>query len=564
MPRVSRVSPRVTWQKKNMAARSAAVVVVSPAADELPVSPTPRRVPQPGAIAIPAAFGLIFVAAVACALVWVVLSLPPRPGRKNTTQNPFCCPEEAAQLFAVIDKEHSPCKDFFAHVCKNAIKEGVVKEDVTKDILESIKGNVVRGTNLHDLPAATALHRFYTSCVREIWKPELLIKDSAAALLEISKSKTTMSSADLLRFALDVQYRYNLPFFTTFEYEPGASLTISRNQMRLEDYRHSCVETCFGVALSVVNAHFGANYTLDQIEDWDRRLPGDSDEIFKVEVTTEEFRDAFNGLDISQLKAILQDFSIYLDAGAPIYSEPKEVTLQEIRLMWNTSSQPLSLCHMIMTVALQTVTFIHLFTVVTFPSMRAASLCKAHGIEFQELWRRTYVASFTSERKNVQLRNLFQATRQAFTTYAPLRKIMKDGNDTAKFDAMVANISLLLPIDLILRDVAAPNLSTQGFVRNYFRALSFEFDVRTVKSRRGSVVIIDGFHYEERSEVAFVSDTTLYVPTPLFGLLSGNNTDPMLADAPGLGSRMAAAMWQKVISSEMWSSQTQQAILQQR
>ncbi|KAK8784475.1 hypothetical protein V5799_009164 [Amblyomma americanum] len=118
-----------------MAARSAAVVVVSPVADELPVSPTPRRVPRPGAIAIPAAFGVMFVAAVACALVWVVLSLPPRPGRKNTTQNPFCCPEEAAQLFAVIDKEHSPCKDFFAHVCKNAIKEGVVKEDVTKDIL---------------------------------------------------------------------------------------------------------------------------------------------------------------------------------------------------------------------------------------------------------------------------------------------------------------------------------------------------------------------------------------------------------------------------------------------
>ncbi|KAK8777725.1 hypothetical protein V5799_020940 [Amblyomma americanum] len=373
-----------------------------------------------------------------------------------------------------------------------------------------------------------------------------------------------MSSGDLLRFALDLQHRYNLAFFTAVEYEPGTPITISRNHLRLQNYRHSCVETCFGVALSVVNAHFGTNYTLEQIEDWDRRLPGGSDAASKAEVTPEELRDAFNGLDISQLKAILQEFSIDLDTGTPIYAEAKEVTLQEIRLMWNTSSQPFSLCHMIMTVALKAVSVMQLFTVVTFPSMRAASICKSHGTEFQELWRRTHVAFLTSEKKNVQLRNVFEATRQAFTIYAPLRKIMKDGNDTAKFDAMVANISLLLPIDLILRDVAAPNLSTQGFVRNYFRALSFEFDVRTVKSRRGSVVIRDGFHYEARSQVAFVNDTALYVPASMFGLLSGNNTDPLLADAPGLGSRMAATIWLKVITSEMWSSQTHQAILQHR
>ncbi|XP_077488066.1 uncharacterized protein LOC144098952 [Amblyomma americanum] len=145
----------------------------------------------------------MFVAAVACALVWVVLSLPPRPGRKNTTQNTFCCPEEAAQLFAVIDREHSPCKDFFAHVCKNAIKEGVVKEDVTKDILPLCR----------ELAAGVAPVRS-ASCCHDCHEPAHRTGSSGGVALPVihqPSGSRLVRTEDSLEPVPDVQRRVLLP-----------------------------------------------------------------------------------------------------------------------------------------------------------------------------------------------------------------------------------------------------------------------------------------------------------------------------------------------------------------
>ncbi|KAK8787513.1 hypothetical protein V5799_022713 [Amblyomma americanum] len=137
---------------------------------------------------------------------------------------------------------------------------------------------------------------------------------------------------------------------------------------------------------------------------------------------------------------------------------------------------------------------------------------------------------------------------------------MAAGNNTQEFEAAVGNMSLLLPADLVIRDVAVPSLSAHGFVRNHFRALSFEFDVREAKRRRGMPLVRDDVLAGARDDMWFMNETTLYVPAPAFALLSSNTTDSLLADAPVIAIRMAALMYYQTAYHTPWSKETAKAI----
>ncbi|XP_054933951.2 uncharacterized protein [Dermacentor andersoni] len=58
--------------------------------------------------------------------------------RRNDTvlrETPFCCPKQAAALFAVIDNQADPCEDFYAYVCRNAVEQGFAQKHAAHDIL---------------------------------------------------------------------------------------------------------------------------------------------------------------------------------------------------------------------------------------------------------------------------------------------------------------------------------------------------------------------------------------------------------------------------------------------
>ncbi|XP_049511804.1 uncharacterized protein LOC125940135 [Dermacentor silvarum] len=102
----------------------------------VPPTPTPRRnrVKASGAVVGLSCSVFIFVAT--CAVV--LLSVQLAAMRRNDTahrETPFCCPREAAKLFAVIDNKAAPCEDFFAYVCRNAIDQGIAREQAAHDIL---------------------------------------------------------------------------------------------------------------------------------------------------------------------------------------------------------------------------------------------------------------------------------------------------------------------------------------------------------------------------------------------------------------------------------------------
>ncbi|KAL1436203.1 hypothetical protein MTO96_010940 [Rhipicephalus appendiculatus] len=81
-----------------------------PATTPTPTSPpltVPHREREPIMVAIVSAVTLAMIV-VAIAVIWLTSVRPSFLNPKNTTEDSFCCPDEAAQLRAVIDIDVSP------------------------------------------------------------------------------------------------------------------------------------------------------------------------------------------------------------------------------------------------------------------------------------------------------------------------------------------------------------------------------------------------------------------------------------------------------------------------
>ncbi|XP_075529998.1 uncharacterized protein LOC142563324 [Dermacentor variabilis] len=529
-----------------------------PAAGSGAISPTPaprsKRTHLAGV-----AFGVSCALSISVAtfvIIWLSVRLAAM--RRNDTvlrETPFCCPREAAELFAVIDNQVAPCEDFFAYVCRNAVDRDLTQGNAAHDILWDINAHILTGTSNYAVKAAAALQAFYRSCVTEIWQPDLRLRDTLAAVFEIANTTKRMSHAHLLRFALEVQTRYDLRFYFAVDYDYGY-IYFTRYLLRVAAYSPFCDDACYATVLSAVNEHFDANLTKEQIAAWEQLFIDDDHQ--QDVIAWNEISVVFGGMEAEQFKAILREFFIDVDLKDIAIVSSKQELLADIERLWNVANQPLSLCHALIIVALSALEWIVFGEAeLNSPALASAKVCQIHLVGKEHLWRATYVAALTSPVKDRQLRDIFEATRRSFVGYQPLRHLVATGNDTANFEDLMQSFTLMLPGDLVLPEMGVPVLNNSGFVRNIFRTTSFEYDATLEKQRRGLPALPESILESARERMMFVNKSTLYVNAPAYAWLSTGTANPLLADAPVIASRMAYSMWRNVREWGGWSTRTQ-------
>ncbi|XP_065293853.1 uncharacterized protein [Dermacentor albipictus] len=525
-----------------------------------PAAPASAAYTFPACEQVPVAVGVVSMAAlgsvsVTFALIWLASAKD-----NNTADASFCCPNEAAQLYAIIDDTVLPCKDFYAYVCKRAIQDGVIQAGFAADTLDRIAAEIITGTGNITSAAGKALQGYFASCLSEVWRKDLRQEQVTSAIVHLANAKRSkMTPADLLRFGLNAQYRYQIDFFFGVTFR-RASVEFEWNFMRDIAFLFYCSDDCFEAALSGVNAHLKTNYTRQDIDDWQQLLPHQSDAGEPGNIATKELLEAFGGLDVSlfeaTMKAMYPDFSL----KHRIYSSAKRALLAEIRILWNVSAQPMSLCYVLTCVVASAMKDIGGFAVLDIPSAEAWQVCAIQADRFTELWRRTYVDSLTSPAKDARMLSIFVKTKEALLQYEPLLQLMKAGNDTGKFEAFVRNASLLLPHDLLVNDIRVPTLPKHGFVDNFYRALSFDFDVKREEWRRGAHFQVGQIDYELWNRMGLVSENLYVSPIAYVFLSTVNASRALLADAPVVAARMAALLWKRVVEHQGWSSRTLAAI----
>ncbi|KAK8762429.1 hypothetical protein V5799_026304 [Amblyomma americanum] len=265
-------------------------------------------------------------------------------------------------------------------------------------------------------------------------------------------------------------------------------------------------------------------------------------------------------MNTSQIKEIFLENFIDLDHFKRFATVSKANLLHDIQLLTDARKQPLSVFYVVLLLALDAMRYIQKDGPLNSPTMRSEDVCYKHLYDSAQLWRVTYVAALATPAKDRQLRNIFEATRQALADYGPLRRLVAAGNDTEHFRAMVGNFSLLLPGELIFREPAVPRMSRNGFVRNLFLALNFEFDSRHEKARQGVPWFRDDAKTRVKDRMFFVNATTFYVSSLGYGWLSSRTTDPLLADAGVIASRMATLLWINLVDWDGWSPETMMAL----
>ncbi|KAH7948254.1 hypothetical protein HPB52_019891 [Rhipicephalus sanguineus] len=519
----------------------------------------PNRERQPVVVAVLSAVALVMIV-VAFAVIWLTSPRPSFLNPKNTSDDSFCCPNEAAQLRDVIDADVSPCRDFFAYVCKRAIQDSAIQVGVAVDTLDEIAANIIKGTGNFTSPAARALHGYFTSCLSEVWQRDLRHKQVTSFIVGVANTTSgRMTPVDLLRFALNIHIRYQLDFFFGLDFG-DASVEFEWNFLRAITFHYYCGNDCFETALAGANAHLKTNYTRRDIEGWQRLLPRAIDAASPGDITRGELLEAFAGMDASLFEAVMKEFYPDFNIGYRAFTEAKRPLLKEIRILWNVSYQPMTLCYMIVSVAIEAMKQVQGRTAVDSPTSQIWEICGTHAARFTELWRLTYVDSLTNPAKDFRMHSLFQETKEALLRYEPLRGLMEAGNDVAKFEAFVRKTSLQLPGDMVLNGVRVPVLQPHGFVDNYFRALGFDFDVRREVWHLGVQYLRQNIDYDLWHRMGIVKGD-LYVSPIAYGYLSSVNASrALLADAPVIVVRMAAQLWKKLIRHRDWSARTLAAI----
>ncbi|KAH6923687.1 hypothetical protein HPB50_005149 [Hyalomma asiaticum] len=537
-------------------------VVRSPPAVSDTAVPTPNR--RKNVVSLTAVVvglscaSLAFV--VAFALIW--FSVHPGAIRRHdngTHETPFCCPKEAAKLFAVIDHQAVPCKDFFAYVCKNAIEQGFVQDNSVHGILWEVGARVVTGTSKHGVRAVAALQAFYRSCVTEVWQRDLRLHGAIEAILQIAYTPKQVTAAKLLRFALEVQFRYNLVFIFTIAVESEV-MFFTRNLLLYEAYKPFCDDACYATTLSAVNAHLGANCTPEEMSEWER---GFSDEYsWPDPVSWDDVHAVFQGIEAEEFKTIFLQSLIDVDSIQHVVVVSKNEMFADIERLWDPANLPTSLCHLLVILILDLIQLVvHRDATLSSPTIRSSELCEMHLRQSVQLWRSTNVAALTSPDKDRQMGAIFEATRRSFVGYEPLRRIAAAGNDTLKFESFVRNMSLLLPAGFELPELRVPALNDSGFVQNFFRLMSFEYDAKVaVQRQRLPVVDVSSPTESTRDRMLFVDEGTLYVGAPAYAWLSTDTRNPLLADAPVLASRMASLMWTQTFHWQGWSERSRNAL----
>ncbi|KAK8780991.1 hypothetical protein V5799_017666 [Amblyomma americanum] len=164
---------------------------------------------------------------VAVALTVSVYLINRRRKDNDETKGAFCCPAQAAQLFAYVNTSFKPCKNLFAHVCSNAIRYGTSKHHAQDSELVHalVTGLIRKGVETRD--AGQFLTAYYKSCVGTIPHRELFLTTLASALIRNAvESPGKLDTRGALRYMITASAKYNLPSAIFVAFRPYTS-TIS-------------------------------------------------------------------------------------------------------------------------------------------------------------------------------------------------------------------------------------------------------------------------------------------------------------------------------------------------
>lgn len=509
-------------------------------------------------LSIAFAIGIPFVTGI---ILWFVADHLQQHLSHATVPRPFCCPEEARQLYLSANTALDPCGNFTGYVCFNFDKGGrSPRRDLRSRPLEDILRDAPTSSSPRD-PSKT-LAAFFRSCATYRWTTESLLSEVTSAIIRYGDVKVSMRALDILRFCLLMSVKYHIGAIFSVRrsvtWDPRWNLTtrfrLSVGQDTMTEFRRNCPH-CIRYVLKIFRSKLGSNITEDDLQRLSAQiLMPTSDDNINERGNTSLLGDIFESITLDNWLHILQNAS--LDTGSIAGASVKYARhLRTVmRILSNPANQPASIAFM---VAFSTFEFVENMNVRTTLSPEGTpqiEYCKQSLVSLQHACEQLSGHHASSEAKDQQLREIYASVIQYIERLATSGKIFQ-AEDHEAARSLLRGLELLLPRDYAFPDVPLPGL-TDSYIQNYFAMQGYESLAKESKLR----LHVMGQPRKRALHLTLSAGNKILVPPEYYEHLREADKSPWLSNLPWLGTNMAAFIWGLLFEEASWRNGTLRAI----
>ncbi|KAH9372637.1 hypothetical protein HPB48_007833 [Haemaphysalis longicornis] len=495
------------------------------------------------------ACAMVFVTALFAAIVGFGVYISKQRSNRDFTSTPFCCHEEAEEMYRYVNERVDPCKDFFAYVCTNRTR-GSSEFSMRWWNKVVVTGVPPEGTHMSN--AGLFLNAYHKSCLETLSHHEQFFTDLAVSIAETMRQLLlTPNTRNAMAYCITMSRQFNLSsVIETFFYQPsailhfpvhlwcssnplselalkGAALAL-RNILSMKATEEGAIQ----IKQRLCTRYPTGNIQFNDIQSF-------QDIFFNDVWSVNELKDGFQmfGYQVTNATKLLTVGLSGIRAIHDIFSAPPNEALDALKaviLLWKSveSGQ------------------IQFDVKPSMTSSLVFQSCEKSLNFIQELRDLLIVQLLIPPNIEVKATAIFTAIRR--TVYEDCRSsTLFAPEDHSRLETFLRGISLLTPSESEKSPVEVP-VPTGRFASDLLQARAYTF---AATQKQIADVGIQFTPY--KSAVYFRSPQLLYLSPELYTRsVTGTSFRSDLVSMTVLGRLMAESLWYLVLSDDTWGSKT--------
>ncbi|KAH9372638.1 hypothetical protein HPB48_007832 [Haemaphysalis longicornis] len=498
---------------------------------------------------ISAVCAIVFVIALLAAIVGFGVYISEQRTHGEVTGTPFCCPEEAEEMYRYLNDSVDPCKDFFAYVCTNRTR-GSSEFSMRWWNKVVVTGVPPEGTQMRN--AGLFLNAYHKSCLETLSHHEQFFTDLAVSIAETMRQLLlTPNTRNAMAYCITMSHQYklssvieaafyessavlNFPALLWCSSNPLSELALKSAALALRNTLNMSAteEGAIQIRQRLCTRYPSGNIQFNDIQSF-------QDIFFNDVWSFNELKDGFQifGYQVTNTTPLQTIGLSGIRAIHDIFSAPPNETVDALKaviLLWKSveSGQIQFNIKPGMTSSL------------VFQSCEK-SLAHIEGLRYLLI-----VELLIHPSIEVKATAIFTAIRGAVYEHCRSSTLFAP-EDRPRLETFLRGISLLTPSESGKAPVEVP-VPTGRFASDLLRGRAYTF---AVSQKRIADLGTSITSY--KPAVYFRSPQLLYLPPELYTRsVTGTSFRSELVSMTVLGRLMAESLWYLVLSNDTWGSKT--------
>ncbi|XP_064487819.1 uncharacterized protein LOC135400011 [Ornithodoros turicata] len=470
---------------------------------------------------------IILMAALVCALFFLLWIYMSKYGGSHIQGDPSCCPEEVKRLASTVDRSLDPCGNFYYYVCSNYERLGL---GPFLSIGDRLLHEIRRSGSVNSSQDKYHLWQYDHSCMNTIWPVTTFASDLTSGIIEEFAVRARMTQQEVALFLLRTNVVYRI----------GNVIAVIVNAKEM----FSKIK-----AIAAFNSLLKTDVNQDAIKAVNDILP-EQDYAHNFE-NFSLFRDIFSDVPQESWNELQDEAPVAFDTSKPIIISNVAKLKKVLSVLANPKNQPAS-------VALMTVSAVFnalvRFKLPNRKSKSSSLYDRLNSICFQQLKSlghlitTMYATELTNRAKDDHIIEIHTAVMKSISSPEVSGTVFSE-EDQPLVSSVLQNIRLVLPSEYVLTDIDFPNM-TDEFGRNFLRGLTYEAKYRQAKVRQQLPRDVN-----ENADTMLVNNS-LYVSSRYYAASNFESPNRMVLNMAIVGIRMAESLWQYLMTGRNWSNET--------